>query len=205
MRELTILLAFSLTTAFGESPRLSIDSQTRSGNDTVVMLRNESHVPATSYTVGTSSQEFSSTDTLLGGRNGMPLLYGDTVEVRVRGGAGEARVMAAVFEDGITEGDRHAITQLLERRQAAYNDIPRALTLLRHAVDQHVDRHTAAGWFRQWVERYHSARGETSSVPLAAEMLLMNRQDRSVEAPARELVRVFDEVFSKLRESKPAL
>ena len=206
MRKLTILLAFSLNIVFAGAPRLTIDSQTASRGETIVILRNESYVPVTAYTVGTSDRNFATIDTLLGGHEGRPLLHGDVVEVRVPGGTGEARVMAGVFEDGSREGDGSWVRRLLENRQAVLNDIPRAMMLLRHAIDQKTARPAAAFWFRQWNDHFRASHnGESNPVPLAAEMLLRNREDQWVDSPARELMRVFEDLSSKLRESKPEL
>jgi hypothetical protein len=206
MRKLTILLAFSLGSVFAESPRLSIDSQTASRGETIVILRNESYVPATAYTVGTSDRNFAAIDTLLGGHDGRPLLHGDVMEIRIPGGTGEARIMAAVFEDGARVGDGLSVRRLLENRQSVLNDIPRAMMLLRHAIDQKTARPAAAFWFRQWNDHFRASHnGESNPVPLAAEMLLRNREDQWADSPARELMRVFEDLSAKLRESKPEL
>ena len=65
------------------------------------------------------------TDTLLGAHEGRPLRAGETAEVRIpNAGEAEARVFAAIFEDGTTEGDSVSVSRLIQERREVYGPDP---------------------------------------------------------------------------------
>ena len=79
MRELTFLLAFSMTTAWAASPGLAVDYQMPRGHEIVAHVRNLANIPATAFIVGTSETNFVVTDSLLGSREGRPLWPAETM------------------------------------------------------------------------------------------------------------------------------
>jgi hypothetical protein len=208
MRELTFLLALSLIPVFAESPKLAVDSARAAGDESIVQVRNISRVPATAFAVASSEKEFAMVDVLLGGREGHPLLPGETAEVKLPRGPAEGtpQVVAAVFEDGTTAGEQRWVERLLGARRSVSNDLPMALTLARHAITQSVQASSAAFWFHQWDDRYRGSHpGEMNPVWRAAEMVFQQAGKASAEQPARDLIRVFEELQSNLAQSKPAL
>jgi len=207
VRELTFLLALSLTPVFAESPKLALDSERATRDESIVQVRNISRVPATAFAVAASEKEFAMVDVLLGGRDGHPLLPGETAEVRLpRGAVGTPQVVAAVFEDGSVAGEHRWVDRLLGTRRSVSNDLPMALTLARHAITQSVQASSAAFWFHQWDDRYRGSHpGEMNPVWRAAEMVFQQAGKTSAEQPARDLIRVFEELQSNLAQSKPAL
>jgi hypothetical protein len=196
-----------LTPVFAESPRLALDSARVTRDESIVQVRNISHVPATAFAVAASEKEYAMVDVLLGGRDGHPLLPDETAEVKLpRGPAGTPQVVAAVFEDGTAAGDRRWVERLLGTRRSVSNDLPMALTLARHAITQSVQASSAAFWFHQWGQRYRGSHpGEINPVWRAAEMVFQQAGKASAEQPARDLIRVFEELQSNLAQSKPAL
>jgi hypothetical protein len=207
MRELTFLLALSLTPVFAESPKLALDSERVTPNESIVQVRNISQVPATAFVVAASEKDFAMVDVLLGGADGHLLLPGATAEVKLpRAPAGAPQVVAAVFEDGTTAGEQRWVERLLAKRRSISNDLPMALTLARHAITQSAEASSAAFWFHQWDERYRGSHpGEINPVWRAAEMVFQQAGKASAEQPARDLIRAFEELQSNLAQSKPAL
>jgi hypothetical protein len=207
MREFTFLLALSLTPVFAESAKLALDSESVTPNESIVQVRNISPVPATAFVVAASEKEFAMVDVLLGGADGHLLLPGATAEVKLpRSPAGAPHVVAAVFEDGTTAGEQRWVERLLGKRRSISNDLPMALTLARHAITQSAEASSAAFWFHQWDERYRGSHpGEINPVWRAAEMVFQQAGKASAEQPARDLIRVFEELQSNLAQSKPVL
>jgi hypothetical protein len=207
MRELTLLLVLSLTPVFAESPKLALDSERVTRDESIVQVRNISQVPATAFVVAASEKDFAMVDALLGGGDGHPLLPGAMAELKLpRGPAGAPQVVAAVFEDGTVAGDQRWVERLLGTRRSVSNDLPMALSLARQAITQSVQASGAAFWFHQWDERYRASRpGESNPVWRAAEMVFQQAGKASAEQPARDLIRVFEELQSNLAQSKPAL
>jgi len=207
MRELTLLVAMTLTPVFAESPRLAVDSATVAGGQWILQVRNASEVPATAFAVGTSEANYATTDVLLGARGGHPVWPGETVEVRLpKAGADQPAILAAVFEDGTTAGDARWVNHLLTTLQSVYHDLPNAISLLRHAAERGERATTVAGWFHQWSERYRASHpADGNPVALAAEMLFAREGNQPAAQPARDLTQLFEGLFSSLAESKPAL
>lgn len=207
MRALTFLLVLSLTPVFAESGKLALDSERVTHDESIVQVRNISHVPATAFAVAASEKEFAMVDVVLGGRDGHPLLPGEIAEVKLpRGPSGAPQVVAAVFEDGTTAGEQRWVERLLGTRKSVSNDLPMALTLARHAITQSVQASSAALWFHQWDERYRGSHpGAMNPVWRAAEMVFQQAGKGPAEQPARDLIRVFEELQSNLAHSKPSL
>ena len=207
MRKLTILLALSLTPIFAESPALVVDSAHVAGQEWVVQVFNPASVSATAFLVGTSEKNFTSMDFLLGARDTHALLPNDTVEVKLQNdGSGEPRILAAIFEDGTTAGDRAWVSHLIFTRRLIANDLPRAITLARHAIAQNLEAAVPAQWFRQWDERYRETNnGESHPLWLAAEMVFSHAGRQKADEPARELIQTLEQVQARLAESKPGL
>jgi hypothetical protein len=207
MRRLSVLVMFSLCPVLAVAPKLSVDSQSVAAGELIVRVRNLADVPATAFLVAASETNYAAVDVLLGGRAGRALPSGETAEVRLPNPeAGEASVMAAIFEDGTTTGDARWMRQLLAPREEAYYALPQALALLRHAATQDFSASTVAFWFQQWQDRWRASdpnRGMT--VQLAAETFLKQHGSEPAEAPARELIQVFEELSAKLAKSRPEL
>jgi hypothetical protein len=74
--------------------------------------------------------------------------------------AGEIRLLAAVFDDGTTEGESEWITRLVDRRKRVNGDLLDALAILRHGLDESVDPHWLLERVRSFLgqkpERYSS-------------------------------------------------
>jgi hypothetical protein len=207
MRRPSLLVMFSLCPIFAAAPKLAVDSQSVAAGELIVRVRNLADVPATAFLVGASETNYVTVDTLLGARAGRALPPGETAEVRLPNpDAGEASVMAAIFDDGTTAGDARSMHQLLAPREEAYQALPQALALLRHAAAQDFSASTVAFWFQQWQDRWRASdptRGMT--VQLAAEAFLRQHGAEPAEAPARELIQVFEELSAKLAKSRPEL
>jgi hypothetical protein len=208
MRTLAVLLAFSLGTVLAQSPKLVVDDQTNFGDRAFVHIRNTYNISATAYMVGIDGK-FVEVDSLLGDRDGRPLFPAQQIQIALHGmdpGA-EVRLLAAVFEDGTVEGEHQALRHIIDRRQAAANDMVMALGLLNHAIDQKVDRPMAVSWFSQWQERYQRSHvNDTSPVWRTAVKLLSKADgDQTLGDSAREAIQVFKAWSEKLHESKPVL
>jgi hypothetical protein len=207
MRKLTLVLVFSLSAAFAESPRLAVVSQHVAGGQLAVEVRNDFEVPATAVLVGTSDTAFGSADVLLGAREGRALEAGQIAEVKfANSGGGVARVLAGVFADGSTEGEAHWVNQLLAARQQVYSQLPMALSLLRNGNVQNSSAATVAFWFHQWQDRWMAADPtRTMAVPMTAEMYLERAGGKPATAPAEDLIKLFEGLSAKLAASKPSL
>jgi hypothetical protein len=207
MRRLSFLVVFSLSPIFAAAPKLAVDSQNVAAGELIVSVRNLADVPVMAFLVGTSDTKYVTVDALLGARNGRPLPPGETAEARLPNPeAGEAKVMAAIFEDGTIAGDAHSEHLLLAPRVEAYYALPQAFAMLRLAATQDVSASTAASWFHQWQERWRASdpnRGTT--VQLTAEVFLSQRGAEPAAAPARELIQAFEELSAKLAKSRPEL
>ena len=209
MRTLTVLLAFSLGTVLAQSPKLVVDDQTNAGDRVLVHIRNTYDISATAYMVGIDDK-FVEVDSLLGDHDGRPLLPAQQIQIALSGldAGAEVRVMAAVFEDGTTEGERQPVRHILDKRQVAASDMTMALGLLNHAIEQKVDRPMAVSWFSQWQERYQrSHANDTSPVWRTAVKLLLkvDKGNQTLEDSARDAIQVFKAWSEKLHESKPVL
>ena|SRR5437879_5112140 len=154
--------------------------------------------------------KFVEVDSLLGDRDGRSLLPAQQIPIALPGmdpGA-EVRVMAAVFEDGTTEGEHPAVRHILDKRQAAAHDMVMALSLLNHAVEQKVDRPMALSWFRQWQERYQISHANDPSPVWRTTIKLLSKPEKgeqTLEDSAREAIQLFKDWSDKLHESQPAL
>jgi hypothetical protein len=206
MRKLTLLTAFSLSAVFAASPKLVINSQYLDGRDRVVQVRNDSETMVTAFVVGTSETAMTTTDTLLGAHEGRPLRAGETAEVRIpNAGDAEAHVLAAIFEDGTTEGDSVSVGRLIQQRMEIYGEIRFALTLLQNENVQNFPASTVATWFRQWRERWQASDPNRQvPVALAAETYFNQAGSQKATKPARELTEVYEELLAKLAASQPA-
>ena len=206
MRKLTLLTAFSLSTVFAASPKLVINSQYLDGRDRVVQVRNDSETMVTAFVVGTSETAMTTTDVLLGAHEGRTLRAGDTAEVRVpNAGDAEAHVLAAIFEDGTSEGDSISISRLIQGRREVSDQIRFALTLLQNENVNNFPASTVANWFRQWRERWQASDPNRQvPVALAAETYFNQAGSQKATKPARELTEVFEELLAKLAASQPA-
>lgn len=207
MRNLTLLLAFSLSGAFAASSKVTVTSFVAEGQHRVVQVRNDSETVVTAFLVGVSETEFVTTDTLLGAHDGRPLKPGETADVKVPGVTDpQPQVLAAIFEDGTTEGDAVSVNRLIEARREVSNQIPFAQSLLHNQNVNNFPASTVARWFRQWRERWLA--GEPTrqmAVALAAEMYLERAGNETATRPARELIQVFEELSEKLAASQPQL
>lgn len=200
-------MMFSLCPVFAAAPKLAVDSQSVAAGELIVRVRNVADVPATAFLVGTSETKYAIVDTLLGARAGRALPPGETAEVRLANpDKGEANVMSAIFEDGTIVGDARSMHLLLAPREEAYYALPQALALLHHASTQDFSASTVASWFRHWQERWRAGDPtRVMTVQLAAEVFLSRHGNEPAEAPARELIQVFDELSAKLAKSRPQL
>jgi hypothetical protein len=205
MRKLTLLTAFSLSAAFAASPKLVINSQYLDGRDRVVQVRNDSEMIVTAFVVGTSETAMTATDTLLGAHEGRPLRAGETAELRIpSAGEAEARVFAAIFEDGTTEGDPVSVGRLIQERREASDQIRFALTLLQNENVNNFPSSTVANWFRHWRERWQASDpNRQMRIAVAAETYLNQAGTEKATRPARELTEVFEELLTKLAASQP--
>ena len=174
MRRLSLLVVFSLSPVFAAGPKLAVDSQSVAAGELIVRVRNLADVPVTAFLVGTSETKYVTVDVVLGARDGRALPPGETTEARLPNfDAGEAKVMAAIFEDGTIAGDAHSQHQLLAPRVEAYYALPQALAMLRLAATQDFSASTVGSWFHQWQDRWRASdpnRGMT--VQLTAEVFL---------------------------------
>ena len=206
MRKLTLLTAFSLSAVFAASPKLVINSQYWDGRDRVVQVRNDSGTAVTAFLVGASQKAMIITDMLLGAREGRLLRAGDTAEVRVpNAGGAEAHVLAAIFEDGTSEGDSVSVSRLIQGRHEVSDEIRFALTLLHNENVNNYPSATVANWFRHWRERWQADDPDRQvPVALAAETYLQRAGNETATRPARELTDVFEELLAKLASSQPA-
>ena len=207
MRKLTLLLAFSLTAAFAADPKVAITSFVVEGQDRTVQVRNDAETPVTAFLVGASGTEFVSTDMLLGARDGRLLKPGELAEVKVPGVTDpQPRVLAAIFDDGTTEGDAVSVSRLITARREVYNQLSFALSLLQNENVNRLPASAVAAWFRQWRERGLAA-DPTRQMPVstAAEMYLERAGNETATRPAHELIEVFEELSAKLAASQPAL
>ena len=206
MRKLTLLTAFSLSAVFAAPPKLVINSQYLDARDRVVQVRNDSDKPVTAFVVGTSETAIASSDMLLGANEGRALRAGDQAQVRIpNAGDGEAHVLAAIFEDGTTEGDPLSVGRLTMMRQDVYEQIRFALTFLHNDNVNNYPASTVANWFRHWRERWQAGDPNRDvRVAVAAESYFKQAGNEIATRPARELTEVFDELFAKLAASQPA-
>jgi len=207
MRKLTLLTAFSLSAAFAGSSNLVIHSQYADGHDRVVQVRNDSEVAATAFVVGTSDIAVTTTDVLLGAHEGRPLRAGETAEVRIpNANASEAHVVAAIFENGTTEGDSASVSRLIQERREASDQIRFALTLLQNENVNNYAASTVANWFRHWRERWQAS-DPTRQMPVAvaAETYLSQAGNEKATRPAHDLSEVFEQLLTKLAASQPAI
>jgi len=207
MRKLIVLLALSLGTALAEPPKLAVDSDYAAGGQVTAQVRNDSDMAVTAFVVGTSDKEFASFDSLLGARDGRVLRPSETTEVQFPSHTeAEARVLAVIFEDGTTTGDRRWVHYLIDAREDVRQQLPLALAWLQHATSPGVTASTVAFWFRSWQDNWHASdASRVMSVPLAAEIFLARSGNQPAEQPARELIQVFEEMSAKLAASKPEL
>jgi len=205
MRNLTLLLAFSLSAAFAASPKLVITSQYQDGRDHVVQVRNDSEIAVTAFRVGASDAAAINTDMLLGAHEGRVLATGDTAEVRIAGaGEAEAHVLAAIFENGTTEGDSGSVSRLLNDRRDVAEQIRFALSLLGNENVNRSSSSTVANWFSFWRARWQASDpARQVPVALAAETYLKQAGNETATRPARELTEIFEELSAKLAASKP--
>ena len=208
MRILTALLAFSWCALLAQSPKLVVDDQTNAGERVLVHIRNTYDISATAYMVGIGGK-FVEADSLLE-EHDRALLPAQQIQIALRGvdPGTEVRVMAAVFEDGTVEGEHVALRHLLDKRQAAANDMTIALGLLKHAIEQKVDRPMAVSWFIQWQQRYQSSHlNQTSPVWRTAVKLLStaDKSDQTLEDSAHQTIQLFKDWSDKLQQSKPVL
>ncbi len=206
MRKLTLLLAFSLTAAFAAAPKVAITSFAAEGQDRTVQVRNDGETPVTAFLVGASGTEFVLTDMLLGARDGRLLKPGELAEVKVPGATDpQPRVLAAIFEDGTTEGDAPSVSRLITARREVYNQLSFALSLLQNENVNRLPASAVAAWFRQWRERWLAADpARQMPVAIAAEMYLDRAGNETATRPAHELIEVFEELSAKLAASQPA-
>lgn len=204
MRKLTLLLAFSLSTVLAGSPKLAVVAQHVAGGQLVVEVRNDSEVPATAILVGSSAANSGSVDFLLGAREGRSLKPGEIAEVKASSpGAGEVRVLGAIFEDGSLEGDTRP---LVAAREEVHSQLPMALSMLRNDNVQTDSAATVANWFHQWQVRWLAADPTRSmAVARTAEAYMVRSGDAQAAAPARDLIKAFEELSAKLAASKPVL
>jgi len=208
MRNLTLLLAFSLSAAFAADPKVvTVTSFVMEGPYSILQVRNDSETAVTAFLVGASETVFVTTDTLLGPHNGRPLLPGETAEVKVPGVTDpQPRVLAAIFADGTTEGDAVSVGRLIQPRRDVYNQLPLALALLRNENVNNFPASTVAAWFRQWQNRWQAADPTREmTVAIAAEMYLERAGNETAARPARELIQAFEELSAKLAASQPQL
>jgi hypothetical protein len=205
MRKLTLLLAFSLSAAFAADPKVAVTSVVMEGHDRTVQVRNDAETGVTAFLVGASETEFVTTDTLLGAHNGRLLKPGEMAKVKVPGVTDpQPRVLAAIFEDGTTEGDALSVGRLIAARREVYNELPLALSLLRNENVNNFPAATVARWFHQWQERWLAGDPTRQmTVALAAEMYLERAGNETATRPARELIQVFEELSTKLAASQP--
>jgi hypothetical protein len=207
MRKLTLLTAFSLSAAFAASPKLVINSQYLDGHDRVVQVRNDSETTVTAFVVGTSETAITSTDMLLGAHEGHSLRAGETAEVRIpNAGDAEARVFAAIFDNGTTEGDSVSVSRLIQARQEVYGQIRFAMTLLQNENVNNFPSSTVANWFRHWRERWQASDPNRQvPVALACETYFNQAGNEKATRPARELAEVFEELSAKIAASQPGI
>jgi hypothetical protein len=206
MRKLTLLTAFSLSAVFAASPKLVINSQYLDGRDRVVQVRNDSETTVTAFMVGASETALATTDILLGANEGRLLRAGDTAEVRVpNAGDADAHLLAAIFEDGTTEGDSLSVSRLIQGRRDVSDQIRFALTLLQNENVHNYTASTVATWFRHWRERWQAGDPNRQvPVALAAENYFRQAGNEKATRPARELTEVFEDLSAKLAASQPA-
>jgi len=206
MRKLILLTAFSWSALFAAAPKLVINSQYLDGRDRVVQVRNDSEAAVTAFLVGASETAITTTDMLLGAREGRLLKAGDTAEVRVpNAGDAEAHVLAAIFEDGTTEGDSLSVSRLIQERRDMSNQIRFALTLLHNENVNNYSASTVASWFHHWRDRWQASDPNRQvPVALAAETYFRQAGNEMAARPARELTEVFEELSAKLAASQPA-
>ena len=205
MRKLTLLTAFSLSAVFAASPKLVINSQYVDGRDRVVQVRNDSETPVTAFVVGTSEMAMTTTDVLLGAHEGRPLRAGETAELRVpNAGDNEAHVLAAIFEDGTTEGDPVSVGRLTLVRRDVSEQIRFALTFLHNENVNHYPASTVANWFRHWRESWQAS-DPTRQMPVAvaAETYLTQAGNEKATKPAHDLSEVFEHLLANLAASQP--
>ena len=206
MRKLTLLTAFSLSAVFAASPKLVINSQYLDGRDRVVQVRNDSDTAVTAFLLGASEKAMTIADMLLGAREGRLLKGGDAAEVRVpNAGGAEAHVLAAIFEDGTSEGDSASVSRLIQGRHDVSDQIRFALTLLHNENVNNYPSSTVANWFRHWRGRWQADDPDRQvPVALAAETYLQRAGNETATRPARELTAVFEDLLAKLASSQPA-
>ena len=206
MRKLILLTAFSLSAVFAAPPKLVIHSQYLDGHDRVVQVRNDSATTVTAFVVGTSETAFASTDILLGANEGRLLRAGDTAEVRVpNAGEAEAHVMAAIFEDGTTEGEPMSLGRLTLMRRDVTEQIRFALTLLQNENVHNSPSSMVANWFRQWRVRWQAGDPNRDvRVAVAAETYFKQAGNETATRPARELTELYEELLAKLTASQPS-
>lgn len=206
MRKLTLLCAFSLSAAFAADPKVAVTSFVMEGQDRTVQVRNDAETPVTAFLVGASETEFVTTDMLLGARDGRLLKPGELAEVKVPGATGpQPRVLAAIFDDGATEGDALSVSRLIAARREVYNQLSFALSLLQNENVNRVPASMVAGWFRQWRQRWLAADPTRQmAIALAGEMYLERAGQQTATRPAHELIEVFEELSAKLAASQPA-
>lgn len=188
-------------------PRLAMDAQHRVNGELIVQVRNDSEVAATAFLVGTSEKNFVSIDTLLGAREGRALRPGEATEVRVpQADSVDARVLAAVFEDGSASGPNRWVEELMATRREAHQEIPLALALLRNATEYDYKAPAVALWFRQWQDEWRAS-DPARNIPifLAAETYMKRAGNQLAAGPARELIQAFQQLSAKLAKSKPEL
>ena len=205
MRKLIVVLACTLSASFAASPKLTISSQSASDRETVVQVRNDSETPATAFLVGASDNVYVSTDMLLGARDGRFLKPGQAAEVTLHTIDPQVRVLAAIFEDGATEGESVWVSRLIQPRRAVYNEIPIALAMLQNENVNNFSAATVAGWFRQLRERAQAPEPSDVVVASAAEMYLQRAGSEIAARPARELTKAFEDLSRKLAASRPQL
>jgi len=207
MRKLTFLLAFSLGAVFAAPPKLVINSQYLDDRDRVVQVRNDSETTVTAFMVGTSETALVTTDMLLGANEGHLLRAGDTTEVRVPNpGDAEAHVLAAIFEDGTTEGDSLSVGRLIQQRLEIYGQIRFALTFLQNENVNNYPSSIVANWFRHWRERWQAGDPNRDvRVALAAETYFKRAGNETATRPARELTEVFEDLLAKLAATQPGI
>ncbi len=207
MRNLPLLLAFSLTAAFAADPKVAVTSFATGGHDRTVRVRNDSEIAVTAFLVGASDGVFVSIDALLGAHEGRVLKPGETTEVKFPGVTDpQPQVLAAIFDDGTTEGDSMSVGRLVNARRDVYNQLPLALSLLNNENVNRVSASTVARWFRQWKERW-VANDPTRrmSVAIAGEMYLERAGNQPAAGPAHDLIQVFEDLSAKLAASQPSL
>jgi len=208
MRELTFLLAFSMTTAWAASPGLAVDYQMARGHEIVAHVRNLANIPATAFIVGTSETNFVVTDSLLGSREGRPLWPAESVEVTLRSASGGARVLAAVFEDGSVTGELQWTERIMASRRAARENLAIAGGLFDLALQTHTDRLGLLRSVGQYEQRYEALHAGAPSAVWQRAMALIGSPeggDASLEKLAVTAAFEFQQWKARLEESQPAI